>query len=256
MNNDAPATTYSGLAITSLICGILGFFTFSLTSIPAIICGSLALRNGQSKGMAVAGLITGSISLVIILFVITIATLSIPNLMESRITANEAAASATLKSGIYPSQVQFQAGNYQDADENHVGEYGLLGELTGRTRTNKIEAGLMRLLSGPLTSGPGFTANGYNYAIYLPDGASAISDASDLQSRQTSKMANADDQEQYWVAYAWPVSSETGRRTFAICQDGQVRYSPVTGAPAKAPVWNVLFGGTNNWNQPTWPTIR
>ncbi len=64
----------SGLAITSLVCGILGLFgicpfTFDITaiaSIVAIICGHIALsqikKSGgmlQGKGMAIAGLIMG-----------------------------------------------------------------------------------------------------------------------------------------------------------------------------------------------------
>lgn len=61
----APPT--SGLAITSLVCGILGLIAcFIITAIPAVVCGHMAMSqiknsNGMTsgKGMAIAGLIMG-----------------------------------------------------------------------------------------------------------------------------------------------------------------------------------------------------
>lgn len=57
----------SGLAIASLVCGILGLVTcFLLAGIPAVICGHLALGKIRHSpvplaghGMAIAGLICG-----------------------------------------------------------------------------------------------------------------------------------------------------------------------------------------------------
>ncbi len=56
----------SGTAIASFVCGILGFFCVGITSLPAIICGHIALgkinrSNGMigGKGMAIAGLVMG-----------------------------------------------------------------------------------------------------------------------------------------------------------------------------------------------------
>ena len=60
-----PASPTSGLAIASLVLGILGFFV-GLTSIPAVICGHMSLSEIKKapgrisgKGLALAGLITG-----------------------------------------------------------------------------------------------------------------------------------------------------------------------------------------------------
>jgi type II secretory pathway pseudopilin PulG len=242
----------SGLAIASLVCGIAGFFTAGLASIAAIICGILALKQGQSKGLAITGLVTGGISLLILPIAI-IAAIAIPNLLESRVTANQAAAAATLKSGIFPAQIQFQAAGYQDADENGIGEYGLISELSGRVRTNRQAAGMISVLAGPLVKNADFTANGYSYAIYLPNGdGRVISDGDDLEARHTTKSIQTKDQERLWVAYAWPTTPEGGRRVFAICQDGQVR-SPTNSVPGKRPAWNDLFAGTDDWDKPTWP---
>ena len=64
-----PAPT-SGLAIASLVCGILGLFCLFLPGIPAVICGHMALNqisnpaSGVSgRGMAIAGLVMGYLSL-------------------------------------------------------------------------------------------------------------------------------------------------------------------------------------------------
>lgn len=53
--------------------------------------------------------------MIVIAIIAIIAAIAIPNLLESRITANESAASATLKAGIFPAEVQFQAGGYSDS---------------------------------------------------------------------------------------------------------------------------------------------
>ena len=59
-----PARPTSGLAIAALVCGIVGFFTAGLASIPAVICGHMAWRETSSgthsgHGMAIAGLVLG-----------------------------------------------------------------------------------------------------------------------------------------------------------------------------------------------------
>jgi len=62
-----------GLAITSLVCGIIGGYSWASTaSIIAIICGHLALHNIKKdpntytgKGLAIAGLILGYLGLVL-----------------------------------------------------------------------------------------------------------------------------------------------------------------------------------------------
>ena len=68
-----PART-SGLAITSLVCGILGLFCGFVSGIPAVICGHIALKQIadskvrlEGRGMAIAGLVLGYFSIAIIL---------------------------------------------------------------------------------------------------------------------------------------------------------------------------------------------
>ena len=59
------------MAVTAMICGILSFTGFCcFTGIPAVICGRIAMKQADrgeagGKGMALAGVIMGIISLVI-----------------------------------------------------------------------------------------------------------------------------------------------------------------------------------------------
>ena len=77
------ATKTSGLAIASLVLGILSFLLCGLTWLPAVICGHMSLSRIKKasgtlsgKGMAIAGLVTGYIS--IVFFVLLIASMAIP----------------------------------------------------------------------------------------------------------------------------------------------------------------------------------
>jgi len=98
-----PATpTTSGLAIVSLLCGIL-FFIFP-AGVAAIIFGHISRsdirRSGGRKtgaGMALAGLILGYIGTAIIPIILIVGAIIIPNLLRSRIAANEASAVGSLR---------------------------------------------------------------------------------------------------------------------------------------------------------------
>lgn len=95
-----PST--SGKAIGSLICGI--FFWFLPTSIVAVVLGHLSLSEirksaGRLKGqgLAITGLVLGYMGIAFIPFILIIAAIAIPNLLRSRMAANEASAVASLR---------------------------------------------------------------------------------------------------------------------------------------------------------------
>ncbi|SER00505.1 DUF4190 domain-containing protein [Neolewinella agarilytica] len=74
----AGGSPVDGYAVASLVCGILGFFTF-FTAIPALVLGIIALgrfnRDPQyrsGKGMAIAGVILGGLVLFAVLLIIGI----------------------------------------------------------------------------------------------------------------------------------------------------------------------------------------
>src|SRR5437016_4388845 len=86
----------SGLAIASLVLGILSLTCFYLFSgIPAVICGHMAhsriRRSGgalEGGGLALAGLITGYIGIALSIVIIPLmAAIAIPNFVKARTTA-------------------------------------------------------------------------------------------------------------------------------------------------------------------------
>lgn len=61
----------NNLAIASLVLGILSLVGMGpLTGIPAIITGFMALKNPSGKGMAIAGLIMGGLSILLLLLIL------------------------------------------------------------------------------------------------------------------------------------------------------------------------------------------
>ncbi|HYE08318.1 MAG TPA: DUF4190 domain-containing protein [Planctomycetota bacterium] len=210
----------NGLAIAALICGIIGILIFPV-GIVGLVLGIVALTQGQNKGMAVTGIVLGGLALLVVPIAI-IAAIAIPNLLESRVTANEASAAATLKSAIFPAEIQFQSGAYADADGDAIGEYGSLRALNGDGRT---------LIAGPLAHGD--VAHGYRFAIFVPD--------------------ETDLAERHFVAYAWPVSPDMGRRVFALTSAGNVHSVAATDLKGQPPSWDTALGG-GTWGDPvTWP---
>jgi hypothetical protein len=91
----AVAQETSGLAIASLVCGILGFVTLGLAGLPAVITGHLGLSAikksaGRLKGggMAIAGLIMGYFGFGII-FLAILASLAVPAFTQVQIKGNQ-----------------------------------------------------------------------------------------------------------------------------------------------------------------------
>jgi type II secretory pathway pseudopilin PulG len=84
----------SGLAIASVICGPLGFLTAGLSGIAAVITGHMALaaikRSGgmlKGTGMAITGLVTGYLT-ILILPIAILAGLAAPVILKQRQAAD------------------------------------------------------------------------------------------------------------------------------------------------------------------------
>jgi len=171
-----------------------------------------------------------------------IAAIAIPNLLESRTTANESAAAATLKSGIFPAEIQFQAGGYTDVDQDNIGEYGFLPELAGGRNVGPDASIKLSLLS-PQFAEPDAEVNGYRFTIFLADGMDgAVGDqAEPLPAEGT------DQRERSFIAYAWPVDDSTGHRMFALDVHGMIYAAPWNG---QDPEWNSLYAGGTWDDQP------
>ncbi|MFI5758233.1 DUF4190 domain-containing protein [Streptomyces sp. NPDC051569] len=80
-NSSAPARSRTnGLAIASLVCGIIGLFVFNVILGPvAIVLGAVGLRHSATKGgagMAKAGITLGIIDLVLFVVLLAVAASS------------------------------------------------------------------------------------------------------------------------------------------------------------------------------------
>ncbi len=91
----------SGMAVGSLICGIL--FVFFPAAITAVVLGHISrsqIRRSagrlKGEGMALAGLILGYVGIGFMTILI-LAAIAIPNLLRSRMAANEASAVGSLR---------------------------------------------------------------------------------------------------------------------------------------------------------------
>ena len=127
----SPAELKKGLAIASLVIGILNFFLLGIFGVPiivGIVLSVVALNKINrypheygGKSLAVGGLVTNIVSAVFLIPVVLIAAIAIPNLLAARRAANEGAAmNALIK--IHGAEQTFQAtrGN---------GYYGTLDDL-------------------------------------------------------------------------------------------------------------------------------
>lgn len=187
-----------GLAISSLVLGIIGFMTFGLIGFGAVVGIILAVvAMGKVKrepwkygghGIATAGLVLNIVSLVSVVPIAIIAAIAIPNLLASRIAANEAAAIATLRT-VGSAQATYQA-MYQ--------KFGTLEELAAAELIDPRVAGGSR--------------SGYRFTLEITNGV---------------------DNSEGFELVAVPMSyKSSGRRSFYLNETMVIRGSDNMGGPS------------------------
>src|SRR5262245_59541152 len=112
-SNLQPQQTREGLAITSLVLGIIGIPTLGLLVVGAvtgIVLGAIALNrirkdpaNYGGKGIAIAGIVTSVVSLLLIAVFGILAAIVVPKLNGNIKTGREVAAASSLAT-IYENQ--------------------------------------------------------------------------------------------------------------------------------------------------------
>jgi len=210
--------------------------------------------------------------MIVVAIIAIIASIAIPKMMSARISANENAAVATLRS-IASAQAQLQSSSAIDTDADGGGEYGFFGELAGTAQLRSFAPGAAPAVAGGtltpsilptpfsntvLTGGEAtVTRSGYVFKIYLP-GATALgvipgiaeAGANGVGGATAAAMPDSDNCEILWCCYAWPeVLNNTGTRAFFINQEGDLlqtlnntgtTYSGVTSIPT----FNAAYSNT------------
>jgi prepilin-type N-terminal cleavage/methylation domain-containing protein len=179
--------------------------------------------------------------MIVIAIIAIIAAIAIPNLLESRVTANESAAASSLKSGLFPAQVQFQSGAYIDIDGNGRGCYAshavqMAGSTGLGTSSNTCPTRPLHLLAPTWNNyGSNVAADHGNVAANagnptgIPGNATRVGQYDyDILLSPVAAAAAIDgalgSAENYWGAVSAPIDAtgSAGRRMFAINSGGAV----------------------------------
>lgn len=203
---DEPESEKKAMAIASLVIGILSFLTFGFFGVGAIlgiVLGIMAMKRVKNepwryggRGIAIAGLVLSICSLLVVIPVGMIAAIAIPNLLQSRMAANEGAAIHSLRT-ITAAEMTYQA-QYQ--------KYGTLEEL-----------GDVHLIDPVLASG---TKSGYRFAV-------------ELSSEAPTELSGAN--AEGFVVTGVPVDyRHSGMRSFYVDATAVVRGDDKVGMPASA----------------------
>ncbi len=207
--------------------------------------------------------------MIVVAIIAIIASIAIPKLLSARISANENAAIATLRS-IASAQAQLEASSAIDTDADGGGEYGYFGELAGTDPLRQWSAG------GPVAGVAGnelvpailptafgnvqvstVERAGYTFQIFLPaalNGFNVPGLAEAAGGGVGGTFPDSDNSEVLWCCYAWPSTrTATGNRAFFINQEGDLlqtlnpttaaqTYDGIINAPAFGAAYSTMAG--------------
>lgn len=165
--------------------------------------------------------------MIVIAIIAIIALIAIPNLLSSRLVANETATIGTLRS-LASAQAEFQARQIVDQDADGMGEYGFLVEMAGsvipRDAAIALDPPSISQALGNVDAGGVVTKGGFVYVMFLPGGGGAEIQEPALGAFPAAGVpADANFQETRWTCYAIPQTvRNTGNRAFVINQQAEV----------------------------------
>jgi hypothetical protein len=267
---DAETNSFSVSDTPTELRSVQGFLAMGMAGVPLEPPMKQAIINGLSQVIAQSGLayqvgkqakgrltgegrgLLGMGSMTGIGAAAIIASIAIPNLLASKANAAESGVVSTLKAQVFPAEIQFQAGNYQDRDKDGIGDFGFFGEMAGGPipgNANNVTLSLLR----PEWNAVSPVINGYQYSVYIPDGKGGAMSAVD--DHPISDALKNERPEADFVAYAWPVKVVKNSRLYGITRTGTVYTIPFK-AGDPVPAWNAIFGG-KGWHDPiAWDVYR
>ncbi|MGH7820370.1 MAG: prepilin-type N-terminal cleavage/methylation domain-containing protein [Candidatus Binatia bacterium] len=162
--------------------------------------------------------------LIVIVIIVVVALIAIPNLLASRMLANETTAIATLRT-IIACQSQFQRRAIADEDRDGWGEYGTFGEMSAatgvRSSPTMLAPAVIPSSFRSVNAQGAVVRSGYLYRMYLPDPSGT--GLPETAGGGAPAGIGADLAETTWCCYAWPTSFQSsGVRTFFVNQGGDV----------------------------------
>ena len=184
------------------------------------------------------------IELMIALVILSVvAAIAVPRLVSARVSANENATIATMRT-IAAAQAQVIAAAAIDTNRDGGGEAGYFGELAGLVPLRQWSPagpvpGAVGQEMDPTSLSVNFKdvtsdgadgvveAQGYYYKMFLPDGSDASPVGGIAEETagggRAGTMPGAANAELFWCCYAWPVQvGRTGHRAFMVNQSGDV----------------------------------
>ena len=143
--------------------------------------------------------------MIVVAIIAIIAAIAIPNLLRSRMSANEGSAAGAMRT-ISTSEVGYQAATIEDADSDGIGDYGDLTEL------------------GAPAVGPGFiddalasgVKSGYNFAAATNPGSDTAPPT--------------------YTATGVPMTTTTGSKYYFVDESGVIRAASGSAATSSSPV--------------------
>ncbi|MEM6671269.1 MAG: DUF2950 family protein [Planctomycetota bacterium] len=182
--------------------------------------------------------------MIVVAIIAIVAAIAIPKLTSARVSANENAAIATMRS-ISAAQQQFIASAAIDTNADGGGEAAYFAELAGSAPLRVWSAG--GPIVGLAVSDPSYLPTafgnvisdgtdgvierqGYYFKMFLPDNAPTAPVGAQPESQvggNGAVLPGASNCELMWCCYAWPVqATKTGNRAFMVNQSGDVLATP------------------------------